>query len=84
MRELKKALKKLIDSKAFHISIVSIIIIALITIAVVIILRYEVEGEKELPFEISKINVISSSSGEEMQNVAEPARWNLNVSQNNQ
>ena len=83
MRKFKKALKKLIDSKAFHISIISIIIIALIAVAVVIILRYNVEGEKEIPFEISKINVISSSSGEEMENVAEPARWNLNISQNN-
>ena len=80
MRKFKKALKNLVNNKIFHITVIAIIIIAIIAFAVVVILKYEAEGEKELPFEISKINVISSSSGESIEG---EARWNLNISQNN-
>lgn len=74
-------LKELKEKKAVHIAIICIIIILAITIAGIIMLKYYVEGEKSLPFQLSKIIVVSSASGT---NIEDPnAKWNLQVDQNN-
>ncbi|MCI8481788.1 MAG: hypothetical protein HFJ27_01545 [Clostridia bacterium] len=58
-----------------------IIIIAIITIFVIsVIVQYQVEGEKNLPFQVSKIMVISNAYG--IQQHSE-YQWDLEVVQNN-
>ena len=57
------------------------IIILIITIIALLILKYEVEGEKDMPFELSKIIVVSSAEGYQDQETEN--RWEVNVYQNN-
>ena len=56
----------------------NIIVIAIVGI---ILLQYEIEGEKKLPFEISKMIVVSTAEGTSDQN--ENNKWNLTINQNN-
>jgi len=67
--------------KIFHICMIIIIIVAIFFAVGVIMLRYEVEGETNLPFQISKIRIISSVDATD--NADEVNRWNLSVDQNN-
>lgn len=62
------------------ISILLIIIIAVIFI----VIQYQVEGEKNMPYQLSKIMVISTAKGEpNTENPGETSNWNLFVNQNN-
>ena len=62
--------------------IIFIIIIVSVLCAVgLYVLRYEVEGESNLPFKITKIIIAQSVDGTEAEN--HPERWNLSVSENN-
>lgn len=49
--------------KAIHISIIVSIIVILIFSFLIAMIFYEVEGEKKLPFNISKVSVVSSIEG---------------------
>ena len=70
-----------LSKKVFHICMI-IVIIAIILFAVgFLVLRYQVEGETNLPFEISKISIISSIDGKD--NKDDANKWNLTVNQNN-
>lgn len=53
----------------------------IILIAGTIILKYSVEGEKNMPFKLSKIYIISSAEGVENKETEE--KWNFNIYQNN-
>ena len=78
---MKDNIKKIINTKEFHICMVICIIVIILFVAGIISLKYSVEGESNLPFELSKISVISSVEGtdnEDSQN-----KWNLTVNQNN-
>ena len=44
-------------------------------------LQYNVEGDEHIPFEISKISIISSVEGYDVEDVEN--KWNLEVNQNN-
>ena len=57
----------------------------MVIFALIKIKKYDVEGESEMPFEISKINVISSVGGETIQKPEgeQQNRWDLQISQNN-
>lgn len=65
--------------------------VAIITFAIIIILvatimiRYQVEGDKNMPFNLSKIILISTAEGNETEDEEEKSdeRWNFNVEQNN-
>ena len=70
------------DIKNFIKKNTAIIIIAIILITVIsIIIKYYVEGETNMPFEVSKIMVISNAGG--IQNTESQNRWDLNLVQNN-
>lgn len=60
---------------------ISIILITII-VAVMIAIIYQIEGEKNLPFVLTKITTISTAEGVEMQENAEE-KWNLDIYQNN-
>ena len=70
-----------INKKIIHIIIVVIIIFAILSVAGILILRYQVEGESNIPFEISKISIIETVEGIEKEEATE--KWNFNVNQNN-
>ena len=60
--------------------IVIFILILIITIISLLILKYEVEGEKNMPFELSQIIVVSTAEGLEIEG---DSTWNLELIQNN-
>lgn len=70
------------ERKRFIKKYIAIFVIAIIAITVIsIIIKYQVEGESNLPFEISKIMVISTAGGNEKENSEN--KWDLNLIQNN-
>ncbi len=71
----------MVNKKYFHIVIV-IAIVAIILFALgIIVLRYHVEGETNMPFELSKIAIISSSEGMDKETL--DTKWGFDVCQNN-
>lgn len=67
--------------KILRISLIIIIVVAIVFSIVVITLKYNVEGEINLPFRITKIIMVSSSGGTEEQE--RDNMWDIEVSQNN-
>lgn len=70
-----------IGKKIFHICMIIGIIAAILIAVWILTLVYQAEGETNLPFEISKIAVISSVNGKD--NKDEANVWNITVNQNN-
>ena len=58
-----------------------LILVIIILSAVTVIIKYEVEGEKNMPFKLSKMIVISTAEGRETKNTNK--KWALDVFQNN-
>ena len=73
-----KTIKKIIN-----IFIVIFITILITTIIALLIMKYQVEGENNMPFELSKIMVISTAEGKDISNEELQTKWNLNIIQNN-
>lgn len=70
-----------LSKKIFHICMIIVIIATILFVVGILVLRYQVEGETNLPFELEKITVVSSVDAISNQDPAN--RWNLNISQNN-
>lgn len=57
--------------------------LAIIIIAVfIIVIQYQIEGEKNMPYTLSKITIVSTAEGEQ-ETKDQENKWNLNVNQNN-
>ena len=69
------------NKKYFHISMLIIMLAVILFIVGIIILRYSVEGETNMPFELSKISVISS--GEGIDKEAVDTKWAFDIYQSN-
>ena len=67
--------------KLFHICMIIAIVVAILLAVGVVLLNYQVKGETNLPFDISKIVIISSVDGKN--NPDETHLWNVSASQNN-
>ena len=67
--------------KALHISIIVLIIVAIGFTAVMLILRYDEKGEENMPFNISKVSIISSINGQDIED--KKNLWNKSVGQDN-
>lgn len=65
---------------AIHISIIAVILIAIAFTALMIILRYDEDGEQNMPFKVSKIIMTCITDGEDVED--KKNRWNKNISQN--
>ena len=78
---MKEKLRMLSNTREFHICMLIVIIIAILFTAGIIVLKYHVEGEGNLPFELSKISIISNVEGND--NEDPNSKWNLTVNQNN-
>lgn len=57
------------------------VIVLILIIVVSIIIKYYVEGETNMPFNISKIMIISSAVGEQKEKTN--FKWDLDITQNN-
>lgn len=70
--------------KIIKIFIMIFITILIATIVALLILKYNVEGENNMPFELSKIMVISTAEGIDKNNEEYTQnKWDLNIVQNN-
>ena len=78
---MKEKLQQIINTKQFHIIMVLFIIFAILFVVGVISLKYNVEGEGNLPFYVSKISIISNVEGTDVEDNTN--KWNLQVNQNN-
>ena len=78
---MKEKLIGLTKKKSFHIVIIILIITILLCILVGTILRYDIVGEKNMPFTIDKITIISTSEGTDKEN--NDAKWDFLIDQNN-
>ena len=74
-------IKRFINTKQFHICILIFIIFIILFVLAVTVLEYNTDGDNNLPFEISKISVISSVEGYDIENSEN--KWDLEVNQNN-
>ncbi len=72
---------KKLSKKLFHICMIIVVITAIFFGVGILFLRYQVEGETNLPFQISKISIISSVDGKDENDNAN--KWNITVNQNN-
>lgn len=67
--------------RIIHIYVVIFIMVMLILIAVLFMFKYHVEGEKNLPFNVKKINIISTA--ESSLNKDESGIWHAGILQKN-
>jgi len=70
-----------INKKLMHLCIIIVMIVAIIFTALIIVLKYGQSGETNMPFEITKIAVISTVGAQDVDNKS--TNWNLEVSQDN-
>ncbi len=67
--------------KVIKISLFILVIVIIISVIGILLMKYNVEGETNLPFELKEVLVISSADANEMEN--KEKRWNLEILQNN-
>lgn len=61
-----------------------IVFVMIIAIVIIIILKYQVDGETNMPFNLSKITIISTAEGEQKKvEGTENYKWNFDINQNN-
>lgn len=79
---MRDKIKEITNLKQFHVCMIGTIIFIILFITGLMALKYSVEGETNLPFDLTKISIISNVEGidntEDTQN-----KWNLKVNQNN-
>ena len=78
---MKEEIKQITSTKQFNIIMIFGIIVVILAVAGLISLRYNVEGESNLPFDLTKVTVISSAEGNDNEDLEN--KWNLTVDQNN-
>ena len=76
-------LKYITSKKSFHICMTIVIIAVILFIAGILILRYQVEGETNMPFDITKITLISTSDGVDKNQEGDNTNWAFDINQNN-
>jgi hypothetical protein len=76
-----RRLKDITSKKYFHVVMIIIIIAIILFMLGIIILKYNVEGETNMPFYLSKISIISSSEGADKEAI--DTKWSFDVYQSN-
>ena len=74
-------LKDLTKAKSFHICMIIVIIVVILFVVGMLVLRYSVEGETNMPFDLSKIVIISTQEG--VDDGQTNTRWSFDVHQSN-
>lgn len=80
---MKEKIKYITSRKSFHICMIIIIIVIILFVAGIMVLRYQVEGETNMPFEITKITLISTSDGTDKNQEGDSTNWAFDINQNN-
>lgn len=70
-----------LSKKIFNLCMIFVIIIFIFFAALILVLRYRENGETNMPFILSKVSIISTIDGKDMED--NDNRWNLKVCQNN-
>lgn len=78
---MKEKLKELTNNKFFHIIVLVVIVMILLFIVGIVVLKYNVEGETNMPFHLSKISIISSSEGKDKEST--DSKWAFDLYQSN-
>lgn len=78
---MKEKIKELVNKKSFHIIVLTVIVLTLLFILGITILDYNENGEKNIPFNVTKISLISTSEG--IDKVSEGNKWAFDINQNN-
>lgn len=76
-----RKIRNLANKKYFHVVMIISIISTILFVLGIIVLKYNVEGETNMPFELSKISIISSSEGIDKE--VTDTRWAFDVYQSN-
>lgn len=76
-------IRNVTNRKMFHLAMVIVIIAVILFLSGIIILRYNVEGETNMPFVLNKISVISQVDGEEKEVTDANNHFAFNVFENN-
>ena len=79
--KMRERIRTMMNKKAFHIVVIIVIIAAILFFLGITILKYNVEGETNMPITLTKISVISSSEGIDKE--AGEDRWAFDINQNN-
>ena len=74
-------IKEITNKKSFHLIVISVIFITLFFILGITILNYNENGETSMPFNISKISIISTSEGIDKE--SQENKWAFDLNQNN-
>lgn len=74
-------LRNIRNKKYFNIAMIMIMVAVILFVLGIIVLRYHVEGETNMPFSLSKISVISSSEGVDKETT--DTKWAFDVYQSN-
>ena len=74
-------LKNFMNKKYFHISMLIVILTIIVFSVGLLILKYNVEGETNMPFNLTKISVISSVEG--IDKDSGENKWAFDIYQNN-
>ena len=69
------------NKRIVHLIISITIIFVLVFIVGMFLLKYQVEGETNMPFKLAKISIVQSVEGNENENAEDI--WNFNVNENN-
>ena len=73
--------KQALSKKMIHMCIIAVLIISIVFTAILFILKYDEKGEINMPFSISKISIISTVDGQDVENSEH--KWEKKVNQNN-
>lgn len=69
------------NKKIVHLILIITTIFIIVFIVGMFLLKYQVEGETNMPFKLTKISIIQSVEGNEVEDTGDI--WNFNVSENN-
>ena len=67
--------------KVVELNLGIIVVVIAITVIAITMLKYNVEGEKDMPYIIKQMVIISTANGENTQ--TDENKWNINIYQNN-
>ena len=70
-----------LSKKIFHICMIIVIIVAIVFAALILVLGYRENGETNMPFNLSKMTIISTIDGKDIEDSEH--RGNLDGTQNN-
>ena len=76
-------MNKIVKEKIKQAFLLFIIIISFVCV-LAIMLKYETEGEKNMPFSLEEMLIVSSADGQTKSENSENYKWNMDINQYNE